>query len=74
MISCVNHTNETLIYLDSEGIDELIDYLNYLKEKNERHYDLVVGNELEELPKGFMPEGGYTNVTYVSLINLFDLE
>ena len=74
MISFVNHTNETLIYLDNEGIDELVQYLEYLKKQNDAKYDLVIGNELDKLDEDIMPEGGYANVTYVGIINLDNLK
>lgn len=70
MISFINQRNATFVYIDNEGIDELISYLNYLKRENDYHFDLVVGNELEELPEDDKPEGECTDVTYVSLINL----
>jgi len=35
------------VYLDSNGVDELIRYLNYIK-NNQDHYHLVAGNELDE--------------------------
>ena len=37
------------IFLDHEGIDELIDFLNYIK-KNDESLHLTQGNELEETP------------------------
>jgi hypothetical protein len=35
------------VYLDKEGIEELISYLNYIKKDND-HIHLLVGNELNE--------------------------
>jgi hypothetical protein len=35
------------IYLDANGVDELIRYLNFIK-NNQDHCHLVVGNELED--------------------------
>ena len=35
------------VYLDDNGINELIRYLNFIKD-NQDHYHLVVGNELDE--------------------------
>lgn len=73
MINIVTTVNETLIYLDTEGINEMIHYLTYLKEKNETTYDLVVGNELDRLEEDLVPEG-YSHVAHLELIytNAFD--
>jgi hypothetical protein len=35
------------IYLDEQGIDDLIRYLKFVK-NNQDHYNLLVGNELDE--------------------------
>ena len=44
----LDNTKEGLsIYLNKEGVDELIGYLNYIKEK-EDHIHLIIGNELSE--------------------------
>jgi hypothetical protein len=37
------------IYLDEEGIDDLIRYLTFIK-KGQDHYHLKAGNELDEKP------------------------
>ncbi len=42
------------IFLDREGVDELIDYLQFIKNENET-FHLTVGNELSEEPI----KGGY---------------
>jgi hypothetical protein len=35
------------VYLDANGVNELIRYLNFIK-NNQDHYHLIVGNELDE--------------------------
>lgn len=40
------------IYLDENGIDELINYLGYIKH-NKDHFHLLVGNELSDDKKQF---------------------
>lgn len=36
------------IYIDTKGIEELIEYLNFIKSSKD-HIHLVTGNELDEL-------------------------
>ncbi len=44
--------DELVIFMDNEGIDKMIDYLNILKIPNETHYHLMTdswgGTELNE--------------------------
>ena len=47
MISVITSGMESRVYLDNEGIDDMINYLTYLREKNETTYDLIEGNELD---------------------------
>ena len=49
MISVITSGMESRVYLDNEGIDDMIHYLTYLREKNETTYDLIEGNELDRL-------------------------
>jgi len=35
------------LYLDSNGIDELIGYLNYIRREKD-HFHLTIGNELKQ--------------------------
>ena len=46
MINVIADGMGSCIYLDNEGIDDMIHYLTYLREKNETTYDLVEGNGL----------------------------
>ena len=41
MINVIADGMGSCIYLDNEGIDDMIHYLTYLREKNETTYDLV---------------------------------
>jgi len=50
------------VFLNAKGIDELIIYLNFIKDKQE-HMHLVIGNELSEE----MPTDGNTQVRHVVL-------
>ncbi|WP_417520299.1 hypothetical protein [Marinobacter sp.] len=44
----LDESNEGLeIYLDAEGVDELISYLTYVK-ANKESFHLTAGNELQE--------------------------
>jgi hypothetical protein len=54
------------VYLNSAGIDELIRYLNFIKE-NQGHYHLIIGNELSESLIN-------TNNVIVKHVNLIFLE
>lgn len=51
MISFELNSNKTGIdvFLDKDGVDELISYLNFIK-KNDDHFHLLIGNELKETP------------------------
>ena len=57
MISVTAGGMENCIYLDNEGIDDMIHYLTYLREKNETTYDLVEGNGLDRLDEDLLPDG-----------------
>lgn len=61
----VTGNEEIEILLDSNGIDELIDYLKSIKGENDHMY-LVVGNELSEEPS----EEGYTTIKHIKLIHI----
>lgn len=69
MITVVGTKGACKIYLDTEGINEMIGYLNYLKNKSEISYDLVVGNELDPLEKDNIIPEGFEEVTYLELFN-----
>lgn len=44
----IDEKNEGVeIYLDEQGVDELVRYLNYIKKEHE-HMHLISGNELNE--------------------------
>ncbi len=51
MISFELNSNQTGIdvFLDKDGVDELIEYLNFIK-NNDEHFHLLIGHELEENP------------------------
>lgn len=73
MISVTAGGMENCIYLDNEGIDDMIHYLTYLREKNETTYDLVEGNGLDRLDEDLLPDG-FRRITHLELIyiNAFD--
>ena len=57
MINVIADGMGSCIYLDNEGIDDMIHYLTYLREKNETTYDLVEGNGLDRLDEDLLPDG-----------------
>ena len=73
MISVITSGMESRVYLDNEGIDDMIHYLTYLREKNETTYDLIEGNELDRLDEDLVLEG-FEHITHLELIyiNAFD--
>lgn len=73
MINVIADGMGSCIYLDNEGIDDMIHYLTYLREKNETTYDLVEGNGLDRLDEDLLPDG-YRYITHLELIyiNAFD--
>ena len=73
MINVIADGMGRCIYLDNEGIDDMIHYLTYLREKNETTYDLVEGNGLDRLDEDLLPDG-YRHITHLELIyiNAFD--
>lgn len=73
MISVITSGMESRVYLDNEGIDDMIHYLTYLREKNETTYDLIVGNELDRLDEDLVLDG-FEHITHLELIyiNAFD--
>ena len=43
----IDGSNEGIeVFLDAEGIEEMINYLNYIKEHSDHHH-LIVGKELD---------------------------
>ena len=75
MISVITSGMESRVYLDNEGIDDMIHYLTYLREKNETTYDLIEGNELDRLDEDLVLDG-FEHITHLELIyiNAFDRE
>ena len=73
MINVIADGMGSCIYLYNEGIDDMIHYLTYLREKNETTYDLVEGNGLDRLDEDLLPDG-YRHITHLELIyiNAFD--
>ena len=73
MINVIADGMGSCIYLDNEGIDDMIHYLTYLREKNETTYDLVEGNGLDRLDEDLLPDG-YRHIIHLELIyiNAFD--
>ena len=73
MINVIADGMGSCIYLDNEGIDDMIHYLTYLREKNETTYDLVEGNGLDRLDEDLLPDG-YRHIKHLELIyiNAFD--
>ena len=65
MINVIADGMGSCIYLDNEGIDDMIHYLTYLREKNETTYD--------RLDEDLLPDG-YRHITHLELIyiNAFD--
>lgn len=53
------------IYLDTRGVEELITYLNFIKDKHE-HMHLIVGNELT----GEKQNDCNISIDHVKLINI----
>ena len=51
MITIQSHIENTsiTIFFDKEGIDEMIEFLNFIKNKDESLH-LTIGNELEKNP------------------------
>lgn len=48
-VTFIDAPEQLELIVDDKGIDELIDYLNYIK-KDKDHMHLILGNELEEVP------------------------
>ncbi len=55
------------IFLDSNGVDELIGYLQYIKSNND-HFHLNAGNELQE--KKESSDASSTLVKHVKIVYL----
>ncbi len=58
---------------DNEGIDDMIHYLTYLREKMRQLMILIEGNELDRLDEDLVLDG-FEHITHLELIyiNAFD--